>query len=410
MLSAAAAACVLWVPLEAGAKARKVGKYEALMLPNGLVLPYPMDNLFRGWARCRGGKHTHRALDIAGVGKNWGVGTPVRAIAKMRITTIGTPEKSEKKYGRRLKSNGTVKRGSSKLPCSAHIDGYGKVYFFTANYGRYRSGVIVAGKVLEGKLKGHSVRYLHLAAHHPSVKRGSVVLAGQELGLMGGTAVQEDPPHLHFEIISPQGEKLDPGPLLGIGSTIPSCRGGSKEAWDVRKTYSARARKLMAKLRRKAAKRPPLTPGNKVAVGKRAKPNDPNCGVERVKLAFKNRWTTGRRWVLKGLKRKPRRKERWVLRIISDGGFEPRIELRNASRPIFSGNWASRKDKRTHGLKIKTSGKNGKVAELEFKPQTKDLVVMTRSWQKKSQRRKDRKFWLPKDKMGFTLEVERPCP
>ena len=41
-------------------------------------------------------------------------------------------------------------------------------------------------------------------------------------------------------------------------------------------------------------------------------------------------------------------------------------------------------------------------------PQKGDLEVMTRSWQKKSKRRKDRKFWLPKDS-GFTIEVDRPC-
>jgi len=395
---------------EASAKLRKVDKYEPLVLPNGLVLPYPLDNLFRGWARCRGGVHTHKALDIAGVGKHWGVGTPVRAIAKMRITGIGTPEQSEKKYGRRLKSNGTVKRGNSKLPCSREIEEYGKVYFFTTTYGKYRSGVLVSGKVLEGKLKGYKVRYLHLAAHHPKIKKGKIVEAGQEIGLMGGTAVQEDPPHVHFEILSPKGNKLDPGPLLGIGSTIPTCKSGSQGAWEVRKAYSKRAKKLMHKLRRQAARRPVLLPGDRTS-GKKAKAiaKSDACGVEKVKLAFKNRWTTGRRWLMKGLGRKPKKKERWVLRITSDGGFEPRIELRDAMRPLFVGNWSARKDKRKYRFKVLRSGSGGLVAELSFKPTKGDLVVMTRAWQKKSKRRKDRKFWLPKNKTGFTIEVERPC-
>ncbi len=411
-LVALASVCC-WICSDSAALAakglRKVDTYEPLVLKNGLVLPYPMDNLFRGWARCRGGRHTHRALDIGGVGKHWGVGTPVRAIAKMRIRRIGTPETSPEKYGSRLISNGTVKRGHSKLPCSKHVDDYGKVYFFTRNYGRHRSGVIVTAKVLEGKLKGHTVRYLHLAAPHPKVKRGLVVQAGQEIGLMGGTAVQEDPPHVHFEILTAAGEKLDPGPLLGIGSTIPSCKGGEDGAWETRKRYSSRAKKLMARLRRQAARRPPLLPGDRTSGNKaRAVASKDQCGVQKVKLAFKSRWTSGKRWVLKGLGRRARKSERWILRIRTDGSFKPRLELSDDRRALFAGNWASRKDKRAYKFKLLKSGKQGDLAELEFRPQRDDLVVMTRAWQKKKRRREDRKFWLPNN-AGFTIEIERPC-
>lgn len=398
---------------------RRVGKYEPLMLRNGLVLPYPLDNLFRGFARCRRGAHTHRALDIGGVGKNWGVGTPVRAIAKMRIIAIGTPETSEAKYGKRLKSNGTTKRGSTKLPCSKHIGGYGKVYFFTRNYGKYRSGVIVSAILLEGKLKRHKVRYMHLAAVHPSLKKGKVVKAGQEIGLMGGTAVQDDPPHVHFEIITPGGKKKDVGPLLGIGSTYASCRGGHSARWEQRKRYSKRARKLMAKLRREAARYPPLLEDDGAraramakARGKKPKAKRPCPEIETIPMKFKSRWTIGKLWTLKGTGRKPRKKERMTLRVHAKGGdWRPRVEVLNAKkRPLFAGNWASKKDRRKYKFSVKNNGKAGGLVELEFQPQKDDLIIRTTAWQKKSKKRKkgDRRVWLPK-KARFVVEMERPC-
>ena len=101
---------------------------------------------------------------------------------------------------------------------------YGQVYFFTRNYGRWRSGTIISIELIDGPLKGHTVRYMHLGAVHPSMELDGIVERGQEIGVMGGTAVMQDLPHLHIDVTGPRARRVDPSPFIGItrrGERIP---------------------------------------------------------------------------------------------------------------------------------------------------------------------------------------------
>ncbi|MCA9564662.1 MAG: hypothetical protein KC561_14300, partial [Myxococcales bacterium] len=127
------------------------------------VLPYSTDRVISDFWDCRGSRQ-HRGIDLAGVGPNAGLGTPVVSLGRARITLLGTPEEDSAKFGRRLTEDGTVVRGGEELPTWGMIPGYGHLYYFTENHGRWHTGVIVSTEVLEGPLEGHQVRYMHLAA------------------------------------------------------------------------------------------------------------------------------------------------------------------------------------------------------------------------------------------------------
>ncbi|MFT7621103.1 MAG: hypothetical protein ACI9WU_000264, partial [Myxococcota bacterium] len=225
--------------------------FEPLRLKNGLVIPYPMDKVFRAWARCKRGRHTHKAIDIGGVGPDWGIGTPILSMVRSKIIHLGRPEDDPKRYGIRDTGDGKVKRGKAMLPRQRTIDGYGTVRFFTKNHGRFRTGVLIVARVLEGRLKGYNIKYMHLADPHPDLKKGSVVQAGQELGLMGGTAVQIDPPHLHLAFENRAGKKVDPGPILSLGSTRWKCRDGKRGDRAARQKVRKASQLLMRALRKK---------------------------------------------------------------------------------------------------------------------------------------------------------------
>ena len=104
----------------------------------------------------------------------------------------------------------------SSLPTSAEVPGYGEVWFFTRDYGSWHTGVIVVTRLLDGPLQGYTVRYMHMAAAEPNLREGDVVEAGQEIGIMGGTAVLESTPHVHIDIEDPDGDRVDPNPVLGL--------------------------------------------------------------------------------------------------------------------------------------------------------------------------------------------------
>ncbi len=225
-----------------------------LRLDNGLVLPYPLDNLFRGWTECVGRRQHHKALDIGGVGPNAGLGTPIYAMGPGRILSIGLPAEEPERFGEPLTGVETTVRSRRELPTHADIPPYGTVYFFTKDYGRHRSGAVITLRVDGGPLDRHTLRYMHLAAVHPALEVGGRVEAGQEIGLMGGTAVQEDSPHLHLAIESPSGRDLDVGRVLGIGSTRAGCRAGKAGRAAVRGAYTKRAKRLMRELREAASR------------------------------------------------------------------------------------------------------------------------------------------------------------
>ena len=101
-----------------------------------VVLPYPVTRIFRGFGACRGDRHYHEAIDIGGVGRDQGLGTPIRSMTRARVTLIGRSEEDPGEFGRPDKRVGTTKRGGHELPRSRVIAGYGRVYFFTRDHGR----------------------------------------------------------------------------------------------------------------------------------------------------------------------------------------------------------------------------------------------------------------------------------
>ncbi len=191
---------------------------------NGLVVPYPLRKPLRGYGKCRRGKRRHAAFDIGGVGPNGGLGTPIVSMARAKVTMIGRGEDDRAKFGRPDKRSGSAKRGSRTYPRSAKVEGYGRVYFFTRNYGSWRSGTIISTVVTEGHYRGYRIRYMHLGAVHPSLAVGDIVEAGQEVGVMGGTAVQESGPHVHVDMADPEGNRVDVKALLGLDEPHGPCR------------------------------------------------------------------------------------------------------------------------------------------------------------------------------------------
>lgn len=165
---------------------------------------------------CRERGRQHRGIDFAGVGQQLGLGDPIVAIGRSRVTGLGRPEEDPVRFGRPLQRRQTTVRGGEELPTSAVIDGYGRVYFFTENYGQWHSGAIVITELLDGPLAGHQVRYMHLGAVAPDLQIGTILEAGDELGLMGGTAILHSGPHVHVDAEDPLEVRIDLAPFLGL--------------------------------------------------------------------------------------------------------------------------------------------------------------------------------------------------
>jgi len=135
-------------------------------------------------------------------------------MVRARVIRIGRHTTNGRRYGRADRRRGTTMRSGRRFPRSREIPGYGRVYFFTRTKGSSRMGSFVSTVALDTDLEGHTIRYLHLAAVHPDVKVGDIVEAGQEIGLLGGTAVQRSWPHLHLDISNPAGRRVDPRPWI----------------------------------------------------------------------------------------------------------------------------------------------------------------------------------------------------
>ena len=188
-----------------------------------LVKPYPLKWILRGFGRCINGKREHQAIDIAGVGPNFGLGTPIRSMALSKVVAIRRPEDNPKRYGVRDLRPGTVMRRGRALPRSENIEGYGRVNYFTLDHGSTRTGVMIVTRGLEDGLEGHTIRYMHLAEVHPSLKEGSILQPGDEIGLMGSTAILTSVPHVHIDVTAPNGERLNVGRLLGLEMSYAKC-------------------------------------------------------------------------------------------------------------------------------------------------------------------------------------------
>jgi len=217
---------------ESDVGARVDGAYAPRVTADGIGFPYPTDKFFRGFGRCvRGNGHAHEAIDLGGVGPDWGVGTPIRSMGRAEIVFIGLGSDNPELFGQPDTRKGHIFRGRRELPRHAEIAPYGDVYFFTRTKGRWRSGSLIVTRVVAGPLAGHIVRYLHVAAVHPAAKVGTIVEMGQEIALMGGTGVQESAPHLHLDIETPDGHRVDVAPVLGLAKTA-SCEDVPSEISD----------------------------------------------------------------------------------------------------------------------------------------------------------------------------------
>lgn len=209
-----------------------------LPIEEGFVQPYPYGNLMRQYD---GNKCHHRGLDIGVVGKeNNGMGTVVNAMTHSVITLIGKAGENVGEFGKLDTRTGTVTRTGRTYPRQILVPGYGVVYPFSRNYGRWRSGTVIVTRVLEGPLKDYIVRYMHLAAVRPDLKVGSEVQAGEHIALMGGTAVMDSYPHVHIDMETPDKKRVDPGPYIGLRGTGVNC---GLEAPEVTPGHSAMSSK-----------------------------------------------------------------------------------------------------------------------------------------------------------------------
>lgn len=358
--------------------------YRKLRLDNGLYLPYPLDNLFRGWTECTGRGH-HKALDIGGVGDDYGLGTPIRAMAKAKVIQIGKPEEDPSRYGTPITGATTVERSGHTLPTTATLPGYGKVHYFTRDYGRHRSGGQISLLVLEGPLTKHELHYLHIAAVRPDLKVGDTVEAGEEIAIMGGTAVLDAPPHLHLSIESPEGRNVDVGHVLGIGSTRVPCGAGEATRQAVRGRYSKAAKILMKALR----SRPPEEHDD-------SPPLD-TCGPHRLTGDFdggKDRVHTLTVVPRVGPDGKPL--PFTVEHLSSEGKrWAPRIQIKTTSGvPLFTGTKATPQARRLASFKSLGSGRRG-PAKVEVTPKKDSpLVIEALPWPTDNRALRDARFEL----------------
>lgn len=371
------------------AKKAEDPRYRPYWISRDLALPYPLDNLFRGFAECRRHGYRHKALDIGGVGEDYGVGTPVRSMARARVVAFGTPAMDPAGYGAPLEGVDTVVRSGFHLPAHRVIAGYGLVTFFTRNYGSHRTGGMVETRVLEGRYKGYTIKYMHLAAVRPELAVGAELAAGEELGLLGGTAVQDSPPHVHVAIENPRGVPVDVGPILGIGPTRPSCRLGRAGEMAVRARYSKRARAMMAELRRTGK----LTAHHDEGPAGCGEPfvveGDFGGGAhlaDAFELPDDFAVDTTATLTLTRLQ----------------GRWQPRLEVHDGlGKTLFDGVRSRKAAKRRLGLGAVTSGKRGEVARIELGPRRgEDLSLRVWRW---------RGTKPPKD-ARYRLEITWPCP
>ena len=191
----------------------------------GIVAPYSLERVIGTFGDCRPGGRQHRGLDLAGVGPNKGLGTPIWSMTRARVVRMAWPgDEDPVRYSRFDRREGQAKRGGQWLPRWTDAPGYGRVHFFTRGHGTSHTGVMLVVRVEGGPLDGHTLRYMHMASIHPALREGDLIEAGQEIGLMGGTAVQSSSPHVHIDLETPQGVRVDVAPLLGLEADKKRCR------------------------------------------------------------------------------------------------------------------------------------------------------------------------------------------
>lgn len=189
----------------------------------GMVEPYPLNWIIRGFGKCVKGRREHPAVDIAGVGAKYGLGTPVRSMVRSKVESIHLPEHNPARYGTRDTRDGVTRRFGTALPRHQEVPGYGKVRFFTTDLGSARTGVMIVTRGMGGGLKDHVIRYMHLGAIHPKLKVGSILKPGDEIGVMGSTAILESVPHVHIDITDPRSKRVNVAKLLGFDIPVEPC-------------------------------------------------------------------------------------------------------------------------------------------------------------------------------------------
>lgn len=247
--------CLLLAPASpARAEEVRPALAGAVILPNGLALPYPTLRVFRAFGRCkRAGKrperwqgpwrsHEHEGIDLGGVGPHGGLGTAVRSLTRAKVTAIVHGDDRPAQYGVIDRRDGEAWRDGERYPRALSLAGYGTVHFFTRARGWYRTGNMVVTEGLEGPLAGHRIRYMHLGAARPDLVVGDVLEAGEELGVLGGTAVQDAAPHVHIDVRDREGEAVDVAPLIGL-RTSAWCGVPRERALADRRAFKAAAGK-----------------------------------------------------------------------------------------------------------------------------------------------------------------------
>jgi len=225
-------ALVLWLicahASHAAEPVPRTPRADAVALPNGLALPYPTLRVFRAFGRCKNiGKrperfagswksHEHEGIDLGGLGPDGGLGSAVRSLTRARVVEIARGSDLPPKFGITDLRDGPLERDGETYPRSFELQGYGLVHFFTRARGWYRTGNMVVTVGVDGRLANHRIRYMHLGAARPDMKVGDLLEPGEELGVLGGTAVQDAAPHVHIDIRDPAGESVDVAPLIGL--------------------------------------------------------------------------------------------------------------------------------------------------------------------------------------------------
>jgi len=181
-------------------------------------------------------------------------------MARAKVTRIVHPGDVVGRYSRYDTRPGSTERGGLQLPRTLMVPGYGRVFFFTRSHGSSYTGVMIVTEVLGGELHGHQIRYMHMGMVHPELAVGDVVEAGQEIALMGATAVQSSRPHVHIDIENQQGRRIDVAPFLGLKPDPTTCRSKLKSKKKSKKKRSKkkasrRSKKTTSKKKAKRSKR-----------------------------------------------------------------------------------------------------------------------------------------------------------
>lgn len=123
---------------------------------------------------------------------------------------------------------GQGKTGSVLDYITAHTSGI--VEEVRKNATGFETGGSYGNYVLIKHANGYKTRYAHMAYGTVNVNKGTTVSAGQVIGYMGNTGTAYGG-HLHFEVISPSGEKLNPYPYLT--HSLPSTTTSSNQTVNV---------------------------------------------------------------------------------------------------------------------------------------------------------------------------------